>query len=109
MVCMGAESGLGGVGLAGCRLYGAHLLPGKYTPPPSVPHTFILRLLFWFWFWFWLWFYHWFWFWFWLWLWLRGRLGGHLYFLYYFLLYGYTTCSGSPRERKGGAMVNGSK
>ncbi len=69
-----------------------------------MPHTFNLRLRLrlrlWLWFWLWLWFYHWFWFWFWLWLWfwfwLRGRLRGHLYFLYYLLFYSYTTCSESP-------------
>lgn len=66
-----------------------------------MPHTFRLRL------WFWLGFYHWFWFWLWLWLclWFRGRLRGHLYFLYYLLFYGYTTCSESPGERKGGERV----
>ena len=82
--------------------------------PPSMPHTFRRRLWFclWFWFWHWLWrvfwrvFWHMFWHMFWrvFWrvfcLWLMGRLRGHLYFLYYLLLYSYTTCSESP----GGGM-----
>lgn len=94
----------------------------RYPLPPSMPHTFSLRLslslslrLR---FWLWLWLYHWFWFWLWLWFWfwLRGRLRGHLYFLYYLLFYGYTTCSESPGERGGGGRrrravirVNGSR
>lgn len=74
------------------------------SAPPSMQHTFRLRLRLRFWFC--LWFYLRLWFWLWLWLrlslWLRGRLWGHLYFLYYLLFYLYTTCSESPGVRGGG-------
>lgn len=103
---------ISGVCLAGCSPWSASIAWERmieYPLPPSMPHTFILRLRLRFWFW--LWFYHWLWLWlwFWLWLWLRGRLRGHLYFLYYLLFYSYTTCSESPGERKGGERVNGSR
>lgn len=94
------------VWLAGYSQWSAWERMIEYPLPPSMPHTFRLRL------WFWLWFYHWFWFWFWFWLWLwfclwlRGRLRGHLYFLYYLLLYSYTTCSESPGERVNGSRRN---